>query len=207
VTPTLELPTVHLNGTGRTQLADGYLNAYRQTRQALDAFAAIEFHARDYYVNSRNSYTLARDARDEHAMHLRALMDYLEAHLQHLGEPICGTWESNRCCPPGAGPGKQSHCIIPSNEYRLKIVINNCYGGYCLSEAAYNELGIPWDTYGFCELDRSDPKLVSCVEKLGSAASGSYAKLKIVEVPDDVEWEIHDYDGLEWVAEKHRIWD
>lgn len=86
MTPTLELPTVHLNGTGRTQLAEGYLNAYRQTRQALDAFAAIEFHARDYYVNSRNSYALACDARDEQAMHLRALMDYLEAHLRHLGE-------------------------------------------------------------------------------------------------------------------------
>ena len=86
MTPTLELPTVHLNGTGRTQLAEGYLNAYRQARQTLDAFAAIEFHARDYYVNSHDSYNLARAARDEHAMHLRALMDYLETHIRHLGE-------------------------------------------------------------------------------------------------------------------------
>ena len=32
------------------------------------------------------------------------------------------------------------------------------------------------------------------------------ANLKMVEIPDDVEWEIADYDGKEWVAEKHRTW-
>jgi hypothetical protein len=90
----------------------------------------------------------------------------------------------------------------------MKIVINKCYGGYSLSESAYNELGIPWDGYGYCEqFKRSDPRLVSCVEKLGSAASGDLAELRIVEIPDDVEWEIKDYDGIEWVAEKHRTWD
>jgi hypothetical protein len=90
----------------------------------------------------------------------------------------------------------------------MKIVINKCYGGYSLSEAAYNELGIPWDGYGFCEqFKRSDPRLVSCVENLGSAASGDLAELRIVEIPDDVEWEINEDYGAEWVAEKHRIWN
>jgi hypothetical protein len=28
----------------------------------------------------------------------------------------------------------------------------------------------------------------------------------VVEIPDGVEWEIAEYDGLEWVAEKHRTW-
>ena len=27
-----------------------------------------------------------------------------------------------------------------------------------------------------------------------------------VEIPDDVEWQIEEYDGSEWIAEKHRIW-
>lgn len=31
-------------------------------------------------------------------------------------------------------------------------------------------------------------------------------ELKIVDVPDDVEWIMMDYDGAEWVAEKHRTW-
>jgi hypothetical protein len=35
---------------------------------------------------------------------------------------------------------------------------------------------------------------------------GCYAKLKIVEIADDVDWEITNYDGLETVEEKHRTW-
>jgi hypothetical protein len=53
---------------------------------------------------------------------------------------------------------------------------------------------------------RSDPILVQAVEELGASANGSYAKLKVVEVPDGVEWEVEEYDGLEWIAEKHGTW-
>jgi hypothetical protein len=28
----------------------------------------------------------------------------------------------------------------------------------------------------------------------------------VVEIPDGIEWSIQEYDGLEWVAEKHRTW-
>ena len=87
----------------------------------------------------------------------------------------------------------------------MKIVINKCYGGYSLSESAYKELGLKWDNYG-CKFegDRTNPLLVACVEKLGDAASGKYAKLSVVEVPDDVAWEIADYDGIETVRELSR---
>lgn len=53
---------------------------------------------------------------------------------------------------------------------------------------------------------RSDPRLIQTVEELGARANGSCADLKIVEIPDDVEWEIEEYDGSEWIAEKHRTW-
>jgi hypothetical protein len=33
------------------------------------------------------------------------------------------------------------------------------------------------------------------------------AELKVVESPDDVEWEIEEYDGIEWIAEVHRTWE
>ena len=33
-----------------------------------------------------------------------------------------------------------------------------------------------------------------------------YSELKVVEIPDDVEYDIQEYDGNEWVAEKHRTW-
>lgn len=56
------------------------------------------------------------------------------------------------------------------------------------------------------EIERNDPALVQVVEELGKAANGQHAKLKIVEVPDDVNYEIHDYDGRESVHEVHRVW-
>jgi hypothetical protein len=54
---------------------------------------------------------------------------------------------------------------------------------------------------------RDDPALVQVVKELDTAANGSHAELKVVSVPADVEWEIDEYDGLEWVAEKHRTWE
>ena len=54
--------------------------------------------------------------------------------------------------------------------------------------------------------DRDDPDLIAVIEELGEKANGYAADIKIVEIPDDVDWYIHDYDGIEHVAEKHRIW-
>jgi hypothetical protein len=57
------------------------------------------------------------------------------------------------------------------------------------------------------EAFRGDPDLVDVVESLGSdAASGKFAELEVVEIPDDVEWYIHEYDGLESIYEEHRSW-
>ncbi len=55
-------------------------------------------------------------------------------------------------------------------------------------------------------LERDDPHLIATVEAIKEKANGSCAKLKIVEIPDDVEWEIDEYDGMEQVQEKCRKW-
>lgn len=54
--------------------------------------------------------------------------------------------------------------------------------------------------------DRSDPDLVRVVEELGARANGRCAELAVVDIPDDVEYTIEEYDGLEHVAEVHRTW-
>ena len=54
--------------------------------------------------------------------------------------------------------------------------------------------------------DRTDAALVQVVEELGELANGPHAQLKVVEIPDDVKWQIEEYDGSEWVAEQHRTW-
>lgn len=87
-----------------------------------------------------------------------------------------------------------------------KIVINGCYGGYGLSEAALDYLGLSHADRFAYENDRANPKLVECVEKLGEAASAGHSYLYVVEIPDDVKWTITDYDGLEQVEEVHRVW-
>lgn len=88
----------------------------------------------------------------------------------------------------------------------MKIVINRCWGGFSLSDAACKKLNCrPYD-YDQDDL-RCAPELVQVVEELGTeAASGDFSRLKVVEVPDDMRWYIDNYDGMESVEEKHRSW-
>ena len=111
----------------------------------------------------------------------------------------------------------------------MKICINKCFGGFSLSDAAvlrYGELAglnlVSIDKgyfnqryidsvddekfFSMYNIPRDDPILIQVVEELGEVSWGSAAELKIVDIPDDVEWEIEDYDGQEWVSEVHRTW-
>ena len=120
----------------------------------------------------------------------------------------------------------------------MKVVINECHGGFGLSTLAFTKLiekgwktttfneegnfedpnadivvakGSLWGDYGFVQYSnsqsiRSHPDVIHVVEQLGKEANGRFAELKIVEIPDDIEWEIEEYDGIESVVEKHRRW-
>lgn len=101
-----------------------------------------------------------------------------------------------------------------------KVVINNCYGGFELSNEAWDwmiEHGVGKGYYhenpnynpeggifSRCkyylsyepELPRHHPLLVQCVEELKDKANGPCAKLTIVEIPGN-EYLIDEYDGLE----------
>ena len=66
---------------------------------------------------------------------------------------------------------------------------------------------IPYENYWYYRnLERTDKDLISVIEKLGDEASGEYGSVTVVEIPDDVDWEIDDYDGIETIHEKHRVW-
>jgi len=101
----------------------------------------------------------------------------------------------------------------------MKIVINVDFGGFGVSEAVYNELGFEWDDYGYLTNEdfgiesnnyyayRSDSRLITAIEKIGTKkSSGFLAALKIIEVPDGIEWDIDNYDGLESIHENHQSW-
>ena len=55
-------------------------------------------------------------------------------------------------------------------------------------------------------IPRDDKQLVQVVKELGEEADGEYATLKVVKIPDNVEWVVKEYDGYEHIAEKHRTW-
>ncbi len=111
----------------------------------------------------------------------------------------------------------------------MKIVINADYGGFGLSDEAIRMYA---DLAGFklyeqvegsftmfyrdaemkdyfldVDIPRDNENLVKVVETLGFEANGRYSDLKIVDIPDDVNWMIMENDGREWVAERHRTWE
>lgn len=102
----------------------------------------------------------------------------------------------------------------------MKIVINSCHGGFGLSREAVDrycaEKGIEtgeWNTtwrfyskFHDRDIPRDDELLVRLVEELGDNANGHCAELKIVEIPEGVDWYIEEYDGMEWISERHRTW-
>lgn len=89
----------------------------------------------------------------------------------------------------------------------MKIVLNKQYGGFSLSREGVEFLGLEWDGYGRCDdIDRHDPKLIECVETLEDKANGRLARLVIIEIPDDVNYTIENYDGIERVEEVRRTW-
>ena len=55
-------------------------------------------------------------------------------------------------------------------------------------------------------VERDDPFLVQTVEELGEESWGVCAELRVVEIPDGIDWEITEYDGNETVEEAHRSW-
>jgi predicted RND superfamily exporter protein len=92
-----------------------------------------------------------------------------------------------------------------------KIVIHNHFGDFELSDKARDMLGITdveeRGKYLYVEgrKNRDDPELVRAVEELGKEAG--VGELIVVEIPDDVDWIIEEYDGNERISEAHRTWD
>ena len=96
---------------------------------------------------------------------------------------------------------------------KFKVVINTCFGGFGLSDKAWDLLiertGKSLDElkdeyiYLGCKKDgaRSCPHLIAVVEELGEAASAEdYAELEVVELEDKHgRYQIDEYDGRESV--------
>lgn len=82
-----------------------------------------------------------------------------------------------------------------------KIVINRSYGGFGLSDEAKKLLNEKLTEEEIEELcwysNRDNPVLVDIVESPGVDADGISSCLEIVEIPDEYDWIIEEYDGCE----------
>jgi hypothetical protein len=107
----------------------------------------------------------------------------------------------------------------------MKVVYNNCRGGFGLSDAACRLLAkrqgfdtTGWfhsDSYLFnrevvgCypkDISRHDADLVHVVETLGSDASGEYAELCVIEIPDGARYDIGEQAGKEMILPPRMQW-
>ncbi len=113
----------------------------------------------------------------------------------------------------------------------MQIVINKCYGGFGLSRKALHRLRELGCAAAIAETDigekypgtddvrkkflgesflgnisRYDELLIQVVNEMGDEANGDYAKLRIVEIPNGIAWEIDEYDGMERIVEQHQSW-
>lgn len=81
-----------------------------------------------------------------------------------------------------------------------KVVLNNCYGGFGLSDKALELIAKrknTTDRINHWGLKRDDEDLIAVVEELGTEAEGHCAELIIVEFDEGVEYDISEYDGSE----------
>ena len=82
--------------------------------------------------------------------------------------------------------------------------------GWCFMKdfgPAPEEKDLDWDAHLYLDSDyRCDPTLIEVVEELGKKANGPFAELRVVDIPDGMEFVIDEYDGVETLHEKVRVW-
>lgn len=78
----------------------------------------------------------------------------------------------------------------------MKIVINDCYGGFSLPKEFCKKYNV--DEFDD-EVERTDERLVSFVESRGRVKE-RYSMLIVVEIPDNAtDYMITEYDGAEGI--------
>jgi hypothetical protein len=89
----------------------------------------------------------------------------------------------------------------------LEVMVNMCFGGFGLSQAAMDEYRRRCPSSFFadrdCDIPRHDAVMVQIVKDLGSeAASARHASVQLRRIPSEYvrHYTIEEYDGMESVA-------
>ena len=85
VTPSpLLMPTVHINGTSREALAEGYIEQIDAIREALRVLAENAPNPRDYYPQGREAFKNANDQQQSRLASLTAIYDELHRIAENI---------------------------------------------------------------------------------------------------------------------------
>ena len=83
----------------------------------------------------------------------------------------------------------------------VKIVINECYGGFDLSPLAIEKYsfikGVNYSDVRGYDFQRDDPILIRLVNEMGRDVNGQFSRLVIKDVDKGRNYIIHEYDGFE----------
>ena len=90
-------------------------------------------------------------------------------------------------------------------EPQLEIMVNTCYGGFSISEAAMDEYRRRCpdrQEFEYYHIDRHDPVMVEIVKELGTRANGLVAQIELRRIPALYagHYSIGEYDGMENVV-------
>jgi hypothetical protein len=78
----LTTPTIHLNGTRKTELGDGYEAAYNALQLAYDAIKQTSPNGRDYYTQDPSAWGKADRQHFERLKRVHDVMKEFEALLE-----------------------------------------------------------------------------------------------------------------------------
>lgn len=109
----------------------------------------------------------------------------------------------------------QRYVKIKDFKYKNGKLVNS---GYFLDSLylSYHDQGdiVKYNDFKYDKLiwsdnwSRDDEDLIKLFKEWGSErCSGDCSKLKLVEIPNDIEYYIDVYDGLESIHERHRSWN
>jgi hypothetical protein len=82
--PTIRLPTIHLNGTSKAALLDGYLDAVSAVFAATEALSEAAPNARDYYPQGDDAFKQAQDEHNARMMKLNSVLFELQQLAEHV---------------------------------------------------------------------------------------------------------------------------
>ena len=83
---TAQKPLVHLNGTAKQSLLEGYCDAATKLREALEALKTAAPNARDYYPIGPDAFTDASREQGERYQKIRDVLADMEALAEHVAD-------------------------------------------------------------------------------------------------------------------------